>query len=124
MKISRSIIVLVVIVIVIIIAAAIVMTAPKSGNGNVPADTNPVSITTAFTFDPTPLTIHVGDNVTWTNNANTVHTVTSDSTSGESFVSAALSKGETYTHQFNKNGTFTYHCSIHPTMTGTIIVVE
>jgi plastocyanin len=124
MKISRSVIILVVIVVVIIIAAAIVLTSPKTNNSNVPSDTNHVSITSAFSFDPPSLTIHVGDNVTWTNNANTVHTVSSDSGSNESFLSPALSKGDTYTHQFNKIGTFTYHCSIHPSMTGTIIVIE
>jgi plastocyanin len=47
------------------------------------------------------------------------HTVTAD---GVSFTSATLAGGGTYSHRFTTAGTFAYHCEIHPSMTGTVIV--
>jgi len=70
-----------------------------------------------FSFTPGDLTIAPGDTVTWTNTASTTHTVV-----GSGWGSGALSLGSTYTHQFNASGDFPYHCSIHPSMTGTVHV--
>jgi plastocyanin len=47
------------------------------------------------------------------------HTVTSDN---GSFDSSALASGKTFQFTFSKPGTYTYHCSIHASMTATIIV--
>lgn len=74
-----------------------------------------------YSFSPGTLTIRVGENVTWTNTNSVQHNVVSDS-SADPFTSGILNNGQTYTHQFNQVGTFPYHCSIHPTMTGTIVV--
>ncbi len=73
-------------------------------------------------FSPASLDISIGDTVTWTNNGTVFHTVTSDD--GVSFSSGALSGGGggTFTHTFDSAGTFAYHCSDHPAMTGSIAV--
>ncbi len=74
-------------------------------------------------FNPANVTVNVGDSVTWTNNdAGIQHTVSSDS--GSELGSGAISSGATYVHEFNSAGTYTYHCDIHPTMTGTVVVQQ
>ncbi|WP_171161920.1 cupredoxin family copper-binding protein [Streptomyces sp. I05A-00742] len=77
-----------------------------------------VSITD-FTFVPPELTIGAGETVTWTNNDSTPHTVTADD---GTFDSGPLNQGQTFSRTFNQRGQFTYHCSFHPSMTGTITV--
>ncbi len=73
-----------------------------------------------YAFSPKSLTINVGDSVVWTNEDTVSHTVTSDS--GGELDSQYLSKGQTYSHIFPQKGTFSYHCSPHPGMKGTIAV--
>lgn len=73
-----------------------------------------------FLFNPMEIRIKVGDSVTWTNKDSMKHTVTSDS--GNELNSATLSQGDTYSHTFNKVGTFDYHCTIHLSMKAKIIV--
>jgi plastocyanin len=70
-------------------------------------------------FSPMSLTVAVGTTVTWKFDDSTDHTVAADD---NSFTSPALGKGKTYTHTFTTAGTVKYHCSIHPFMTGTIVV--
>jgi plastocyanin len=72
-----------------------------------------------FMFTPMTLTVSVGTTVTWKFDDSTQHTVTADD---KSFASSPMASGQTYTHTFNTAGTVAYHCSIHPDMTGTIIV--
>ena len=72
-----------------------------------------------FSFQPASLTVKVGDTVTWTNNDSTAHTVTADD---NSFDSGNIDPGATYKHTFDKAGTVPYHCSIHSSMTGSIVV--
>ena len=79
---------------------------------------NAVSIAN-FAFSPASITVKVGDSVTWTNNDSTTHTVTADD---NSFSSGDLAPGATFSFTFSKAGTFAYHCSIHPSMTGTVVV--
>ena len=79
---------------------------------------NAVSIQN-FAFNPSTLTVVNGTSVTWTNNDNVGHTITS--TSGL-FHSGTLSQGQTFSYTFTIPGTYNYTCSIHPSMRGTIIV--
>jgi plastocyanin len=74
-----------------------------------------------FAFSPASLTINVGDTVTWTNNDSATHTATA--TDG-SFDTGELAQGASGSITFDTAGTFNYICSIHPQMTGTIIVQE
>jgi plastocyanin len=73
-----------------------------------------------FAFVPASLTVSTGTSVTWTNNDAATHTVTS--TNGPSFDSGNMGQSGQFSLTFNNVGTFTYHCNIHPGMTGTIIV--
>jgi len=72
-----------------------------------------------FKFGPEELTIPVGTTVTWTNRDDIPHTVVS--TEGV-FKSKVLDTDEKFTYTFAKAGTFPYFCSIHPKMTGKVIV--
>ena len=74
-----------------------------------------------YTFSPGTLTVPVGTTVTWTNRDFDVHTVTADDTP-PTFKSAGLDTDETFSFTFNKVGTYAYHCSLHPHMTGKIFV--
>ena len=57
--------------------------------------------------------------MTWTNNDPVAHTVTSDN---GVFASGNLSPGATFSYTFNTAGTYSYHCSIHTYMVGTVAV--
>lgn len=73
----------------------------------------------SLSFDPETVTIDVGDTVTWTNEDDVAHTVTADD---DSFDSGALSPGNSETVTFATAGTYAYHCTIHSSMTGTVVV--
>lgn len=77
-----------------------------------------------FTFNPNTVTINRGDSVKWTNNDVTNHTVTpsGSNAAASDFGSGALKQGDSYAYKFNQAGTYAYHCSIHPSMTGKVIV--
>lgn len=72
-----------------------------------------------FKFDPASITIPVGTTVTWTNQDSVDHLVAGDD---GSWKSETLAKDATYSHTFDKAGTYTYICKIHTTMKGTIVV--
>ncbi len=72
-----------------------------------------------FAFSPDPVTVNVGDSVTWTNNDNVPHTATADD---DSFDTGNLDNGGSDSITFNTAGEFPYHCEVHPEMTGTVIV--
>jgi plastocyanin len=73
-----------------------------------------------FAYNPATITIPKGTTVVWTQKDNVSHTVTIASGSG--FDSGPLSQGQTFKYTFNKAGTFDYGCSIHPYMSGKIMV--
>jgi LPXTG-motif cell wall-anchored protein len=71
-----------------------------------------------FSFGPSAVTVHVGDTVTWSNQGPSPHTAT-----GSGFDTGTLNKGQSGSHTFGAAGTFSYHCTIHPFMKGTVTVV-
>lgn len=75
-----------------------------------------------FAFQPATLTILAGTTVTWTNRDGPAHTTTSDGIGAMSWDSSALTQGQSYSVTFTHPGTFTYHCSFHPLMMGTVVV--
>lgn len=77
-----------------------------------------------YAYAPATITIKIGDTVTWTNQDGVGHDVVADNPSDDAPNSALLDKGETYSFKFTKAGTYTYHCSPHPYMKGTVIVTE
>jgi plastocyanin len=72
-----------------------------------------------FSFGPVTLTVPAGTSVTWTNRDDIPHTVVS--TDGV-FKSKVLDTDEKFSFTFSKAGTYPYFCSIHPKMTGKVIV--
>jgi plastocyanin len=70
-------------------------------------------------FVPQTLRVTTGTRVTWTNNDSVDHTITSND---NLFESGTISRGATFNFTFAQRGTFEYHCKIHPSMTGKIIV--
>jgi plastocyanin len=72
-----------------------------------------------FIFTPATLTVKAGTRITWTNADDIPHTVVSDD---QSFRSKVLDTNETFTFTADKSGTYSYFCSVHPKMTGKVIV--
>lgn len=70
-----------------------------------------------FSFNPSSLTVKQGTKVAWVNNDSAPHKIKSDA-----FNSTDLNQGDKFEFTFNNKGTFTYICSIHPSMKGEIIV--
>jgi plastocyanin len=74
-----------------------------------------------FDFAPMTLTVTVGTQVTWTNHDDIPHTVVSADTP-PAFKSPALDTDDSFSVTFSKPGTYSYFCSVHPKMVGTIVV--
>jgi plastocyanin len=72
-----------------------------------------------FSFEPQTITVPVGATVTWTNKDDIPHT--SVSTEGV-FKSKVLDTDERFSYTFAKPGTYPYYCTIHPKMTGKVVV--
>lgn len=74
-----------------------------------------------FTYEPDPVVVQAGGKVIWQNEDTAPHTATADD---GSFDTGTIEKGKLGSATFKEPGTFTYHCAIHPTMHGTVEVVE
>jgi plastocyanin len=72
-----------------------------------------------FSFGPAELTVPVGTTLTWTNRDDIPHTVVS---TDKVFKSKVLDTDEKFSFTFSKAGTYPYFCSIHPKMTGKVVV--
>jgi plastocyanin len=72
-----------------------------------------------FSFGPQTLTVAVGTTVTWTNRDDIPHTIVS--TDGV-FKSKVRDTDEKFSYTFTKAGEYNYFCSVHPKMTGKIVV--
>ncbi len=72
-----------------------------------------------FVFGPAILTVQVGTTVTWTNRDDIPHTVVS---TDKVFKSKVLDTDEKFSYTFTKAGEYPYFCSIHPKMTGKVVV--
>jgi plastocyanin len=74
-----------------------------------------------FAYDPDPTTIQAGGKVTWINRDSAPHTATADD---GSFDTGTIEQGKLKSESFKQPGTYTYFCEVHPSMHGTIEVVE
>ncbi len=74
----------------------------------------------SFAFNNDTLNIKVGDSIIWTNKDSASHSIISDS--GTEISSPVISTGQTYSHTFATAGTYEYHCGIHTSMKGKVIV--
>jgi plastocyanin len=84
---------------------------------------NQISIT-GYSFQPSILTVQKGTTVTWTNYDSAIHTVESGTAANptSTFSSGNLSQGQSFSYTFTQDGTFVYHCDLHSSMTGVVIV--
>jgi plastocyanin len=73
-----------------------------------------------FTFVPGTLAVPAGTTVQWVNRDDIPHTVVSEDK--RTFKSKALDTDDSFSYTFTQPGTYTYFCSIHPKMTGQIVV--
>jgi plastocyanin len=94
------------------------------GGGRVTARAQPTPETMEvkidnFTFGPAELTMMAGTTITWTNRDDIPHTVVS---TDNVFKSKVLDTDEKFSFTFSTPGTFSYFCSIHPKMTGKVLV--
>ena len=90
--------------------------APKPKPVAQAAGANAVTIKN-FAYAPASVTVSPGDTVTWTNQDSAPHTAT-----GKGFDTGTLNKGQSGSHTFSSSGSFSYICSIHPNMKGTVVV--
>ena len=74
-----------------------------------------------FVYGPDPVTVQLGGKVIWQNEDTAPHTATADD---GSFNTGTIEQGKIKSETFKQAGTFTYFCEIHPTMHGTVEVVE
>jgi hypothetical protein len=70
-----------------------------------------------FAFGPGSVEVEAGDSVTWSNDDEAPHTAT-----GDDFDTGTIASGASASVTFDTAGTFDYVCSIHPQMTGTVVV--
>jgi plastocyanin len=117
----------------LLVAAVAIIAAACNGTGptayGAPATTAATTATAAtaanaatikgFSFQPDDLKVKVGAKVTWTNDDTVAHTVTADT---NSFASGNLQQGGSFSFTFTRPGTYAYHCSIHPSMHGSVVV--
>ena len=107
-----------------ILAAAFALTACTKPNLAASSSDNSASGATVkidnFSFGPGTITIPAGSTVTWTNNDDVPHVVTSDD--NKMFKSKALDTDDRFSFTFTKPGTYNYYCAIHPKMTAKIVV--
>jgi plastocyanin len=94
------------------------LAASSSSSTKAPAAATEVRIDN-FSFAPQTVTVSVGTTVHWTNRDDIPHTVASED---KSFRSKALDTDDGFTYTFTKPGTYNYFCSLHPRMTGKVVV--
>jgi plastocyanin len=113
----------VIVILVIAVVAVFVYFFGIRGNNSEVSQTEVPAANTVemknIAFNPNKLTVPVGTKVTFTNQDSVTHTVTSDT---GLFDSGNISHGNQFEFTFKEKGTYNYHCSIHPGMTGTIVV--
>lgn len=87
-----------------------------------PAFGSAVVVIRNFAFSPAQVHVAAGQKVTWVNcdaPGTDTHTTTADALK---WASPVLAPGSVFTTDFNSAGTFSYHCEIHPGMTGSVVV--
>ena len=132
---KKSTLTVIIILIVLIIGGVVAVTHHSKNNANTSTSNGTTSSSSSSTsaltgsidiknmmFTPSQITVQKGGTVTWTNNDTTTHTVVDDLSNVGGPNSGDIAPGATYSFTFNKTGSFQYHCSIHTSMRGTIVV--
>ena len=92
--------------------------APGGASSSVSIPTGAAVLGTAA-FMPDALTVPAGTTVTWTNTDSIPHTSTSDAKGWDSGI---VGPGQQFTVSLQTPGTYSYHCTLHPGMVGTVVV--
>ena len=103
----------------VMVAALLLSAASPASSAKAPQPTSAEVKVDNFSFGPASLTVAVGTTVTWTNRDDIPHTVVS---TDKVFKSKVLDTDEKFSFTFDKAGTYQYFCSIHPKMTGSVVV--
>jgi len=104
----------------IVMVAALLLSAGSPGSSANTAEPASAEVKVDnFSFGPATLTVAVGTTVTWTNRDDIPHTIVS---TDKVFKSKVLDTDEKFSFTFSKAGTYPYFCSIHPKMTGSVVV--
>ena len=93
-------------------------TGGTGGNGSGGPGPNSVFIQ-SMAFNPSTITVTANTTITWTNKDAIAHTVTSDT---GVFDSKTIPANGTFSYTFSTAGKYTYHCTIHPSMTASVVV--
>src|SRR5438132_13593211 len=100
--------------------SGLVLVPMAASPANGPAQIVDCSGAAPWCFSPVPIRVTAGSTVTWMNNTAPRHTATSDT---GAWTTGSIGPGGTSAAvAFPTAGTFPYHCAIHPSMTGTVIV--
>ena len=101
--------------------AGMSLAATHAGSAAEPAytDTAHTIVVQNFMFSPVSMKVKAGTQITWTNKDEEPHTVSSNDGVFRSF---ALDTNDSFSFKFDKPGTYKYTCTIHPRMTGTVVV--
>lgn len=104
----------------LIVMAALLLAGPAAVPAQIPAqmETARVEIRDQG-FNAPSVTVKPGTTVTWVNHDDDTHTVTS---TVDAFRSPGLDPDETFSYTFTKPGTYEYYCTLHPLMTGKVVV--
>jgi plastocyanin len=99
---------------------------PEEVNGTRVSIVNGSAFLEDTAYDPNPVTVAAGQNVTWINDDLDPHTVTSGAfgkeEAGEQFDSGYMGPHRSFSHMFEEEGEYQYFCEIHPNMVGVVMV--
>ena len=104
---------------IVMIATLLLVAASPGSSAKAPQPASAEVKVDNFSFGPATLTVAVGTTVTWTNRDDIPHTIVS---TDKVFKSKVLDTDEKFSFTFSKAGTYPYFCSIHPKMTGSVVV--
>ena len=111
-----------VLAVTLVFAFAVIGSGQKAFVANAQQAPAPVEVKIDnFSFGPATLTVPVGTTVTWINHDDIPHTVVSTD-DPKAFKSKVLDTDEKFSFTFSKAGNYPYFCSIHPKMTGKVVV--
>jgi plastocyanin len=116
---AKAILVITTLAALVTIAALLVAASPAVAATEGPSATSAEVKIDNFSFGPQELNVAVGTTVLWINRDDIPHTVVS--TDGV-FKSKVRDTDETFSYTFTKAGTYPYYCSVHPKMTGKVVV--
>jgi plastocyanin len=105
---------------IFLLSASVLVACKKNNSGpnNNTSGTSHIDIQN-MQFSPASTSVTKGNSITWENKDNVSHTVTAND---GSFDSGEIKPGTEYSHTFNSTGTFSYHCTYHSSMKGSVVV--